>query len=180
MDEAMDEAERTKLLDPGSDEVAWVFYCQRRFDRFIEFKRNDVARHAFGPMAHFDLGFGYERAHMYKEAVEEWEQAMTGFGYDDLAEDLSRGEAVGGFKGAMREWVAGLETTAARGGTVHPDLPAYIYSILGDKDRAFAWLEKSLEMHSSAPSAFKTDPTYDDLRSDLRFADLIRRVGLSP
>jgi len=180
MDEAMDEAERSKLLDPGSDEVAWVFYCQRRFDRFIEFKRNDVARHAFGPMAHFDLGFGYERAHMYKEAVEEWEQAMTGFGYDDLAEDLSRGEAVGGFKGAMREWVAGLETTAARGGIMHPDLPAYIYSILGDKDRAFAWLEKSLEMHSSAPSAFKTDPTYDDLRSDPRFADLIRRVGLSP
>ncbi len=180
MDEAMDEAERTKLLDPGSDRVAWVFYCRRQFDQFIESKRNDISRHAFGTMAHFDLGFGYERAHMYKEAVAEWEEAMSGFGYDDLAQDLRRGEAVGGFTGAMRTWVAGLETIAARGGTVHPDLPAYIYSILGEKDRAFAWLEKSLEMHSSAPSAFKTDPTYDDLRSDPRFADLIRRVGLSP
>jgi len=180
LDEAMGEAEVEKTLDPGSDAVAWVFYCQRRFDRFIELKRNDTGRQAFGTMAHFDLGFGYERAHMYKEAVEEWEKAMTGFGYDDLAADLRHGYNSGDFKGAMREWVAGWETISRQGGTVHPDTVAYIYSILGDKDRAFAWLEKSFEMHSSAPSAFTIDPTYDDLRSDPRFTEMIRRVGLSP
>jgi hypothetical protein len=35
MNEAMEEAERAKALDPGNDRVAWVFYCERRFDRFI-------------------------------------------------------------------------------------------------------------------------------------------------
>lgn len=179
MDEAMEEAERVQALDPSDDAVAWVFYCERRFDRFIELKRNDVARHAFGPVAHWDLAFGYERAHMYKEAVEEWEEAMTGFGYDGQAERLRQGYAAHGFKGAMREWVAGWETIARGGETVHPDWPAYIYSVLGDRDRAFAWLEKSMEMHTPDPPALKVDPSLDDLRSDPRFDQLLRRVGLS-
>jgi tetratricopeptide (TPR) repeat protein len=178
MDEAMEEAERVQALDPSSDRVAWVFYCQRRFDRFIELKRNDIARHAFGSMAHFNLAYGYERAHMYKAAIEEWEIAMTGFGYEELAEDLRRGYAADGFKGAIREWVAGWEAISRGGEIVIPDLPAYLYAILGEKDRAFAWLEKSMEMHTSQPPALKIDPTVDDLRPDSRFADLVRRVGL--
>ena len=178
MDEAMAEAERVKALDPADDRVAWVFYCERRFDRFIELKRSDLARHAFGPVAHYHLGYGYERAHMYKEAVDEWEKAMTGFGYDDLARDLRRGYTKGGFRSAVREWAEGWERIARQGGTVLPDLPAYLFGILGERDRAFAWLEKSMEMHTGQPLYFKIDPTLDDLRSDPRFADLIRRVGL--
>jgi TolB-like protein/DNA-binding winged helix-turn-helix (wHTH) protein len=179
MDEAMEEAEHTQALDPDTDRVAWMFYCQRRFDRFIELKRSYISRHAFDPMAHFHLGYGYERAHMYKEAVDEWETAMSGFGDSNLARDLRHGYTRSGFKGAMRAWVGGLELIAKQGGTVQPDLLAYLYSILGDKDRAFAWLEKSMEMHTAQPPAFKVDPTLDDLRSDPRFADLLRRVGLS-
>jgi TolB-like protein/DNA-binding winged helix-turn-helix (wHTH) protein/tetratricopeptide (TPR) repeat protein len=178
MDEAMEEAELTQALDPDTDRVAWVFYCQRRFDRFIEIKRSYISRHAFDPRPHFDLGYGYERAHMYKEAVDEWEQAMIGFGYDDLAKKLRRGYMQGGFRGAMRAWVAGWETIAKRGGAVQPDRLAYLYSILGDNDRAFAWLEKSMQMHTTQPPALKIDPTVDELRSDPRFADLLRRVGL--
>ena len=177
-DDAMEEAERAKALDPGDDRVAWVFYCERRFDRFIELKRGDIARHAFGAVAHYDLGYGYERAHIYKEAVDEWEEAMNGFGYDDLAKDLRHGYTKGGFRGAVREWAAGWERIARQGGTVLPDLPAYLYGILGERDRAFAWLEKSMQMHTGQPLYFKIDPTLDDLRSDPRFVALIRRVGL--
>ena len=180
VDEAMEEAERTRALDPGTDRVAWVFYCRHQFDRFNEMKRSDVERHAFGAMAHFDLGHGYQHAHMYKEAVEEWEEAMSGFGYDELAEDLRRGYGANGFEGAVREWVAGLETLSRQGEVVHPDLMAYLYAVLGEKDRAFAWFEKSMEMHSSGSSVFTIDPDDDPLRADPRFADLIRRVGLSP
>ncbi len=180
MDEAMEEAERTRGLDPGTDRVAWVFYCRHQFDRFNEMMRGDIERHAFGAMAHFNLGHGYERAHMYKEAVEEWEEAMVEFGYDDLADDLRRGYRISGFKGAVREWAAGMETLSLQGEPIHPDLMAYLYAILGENDRAFAWLEKSMEMHSSGPSVFSIDPDVDDLRSDPRFADLLRCVGLSP
>lgn len=178
LDEAMKEGERVQELDPGSDRVAWVFYVQRRFDRFIELKKNDIARHAFGTMAHYDLGYGYERAGMYKEAVEEWELAESGFGYEELAEALRRGFAAGGFQRAMREWAAGWEALVKKGENVYPELPAYIYGLIGDRDRAFAWLEKAMEMHSSGPPNFKVDPTVDALRSDPRFAELVRRVGL--
>lgn len=178
MDEAMAEAEHTQVLDPETDRVAWVFYCERRFDRFIEIKRSYISRHEFDPLAHFQLGYGYERAHMYKEAVDEWAEAMSGFGDDNLARDLRYGYTKTGFRGAMRAWAAGLEMIAKQGGAVQPDLLAYQYSLLGERDRAFAWLEKSMEMHTAQPPAFKVDPTLDDLRSDPRFADLLRRVGL--
>jgi len=178
MDESMAEAELAQALDPDTDRVAWVFYCQRRFDRFIEIKRSYISRHAFDPMPHYHLGYGYERAHIYKEAVDEWETAMNGFGDNSLARDLRQGYTKSGFRGAMRAWAAGLELIAKQGGTVHPDLPAYLYSILGDRDRAFAWLEKSMQMRTAQPPALKTDPTVDDLRSDPRFNDFLRRVGL--
>jgi tetratricopeptide (TPR) repeat protein len=53
------------------------------------------------------------------------------------------------------------------------------YVGLGDNDQAFAWLEKSMAAHSPGLIALKVDPVYDPLRSDPRFHDLLRRVGLA-
>ena len=59
---------------------------------------------------------------------------------------------------------------------------ARIYAALGDKDKAFEWLEKSYEERSigSAFASIKVDPIFDPLRSDPRFADLLRRMNLQP
>ena len=54
------------------------------------------------------------------------------------------------------------------------------YIALGDKDEAFAWLEKSYSEHSTALTSLKVNPIYDPLRGDPRFQALLRRVGLSP
>ena len=116
---------------------------------------------------------------MYKEAVEEWEEAMTGFGYDDLAEGLRRGYAADGFQGAVRQWAAGWER-ATNGEGFPLEHLAYLCILLGEKDRAFTLLEKAIEVHSSGSAYLKVDPTFDDIRSDPRFADLLHRVGLSP
>jgi TolB-like protein/DNA-binding winged helix-turn-helix (wHTH) protein/Tfp pilus assembly protein PilF len=177
-DKSMKEAEQTNALNPSDDQLAWNFYVRRQFDRFIEFKRSDIERRAFGPMAYYDLGYGYERNGMYPEAVSAWEQAMDGFGYKQSAEALRRGYSAGGFKGAMREWAATDEALYKKGEAIYPSQLAYIYGILGEKDRAFLWFEKSYEEHTSDMPFLQVDPTYDDLRSDPRFADLERRVGL--
>jgi len=55
---------------------------------------------------------------------------------------------------------------------------AEVYSARGDKDQAFAWLEKGYEQHSFQMQWLGVEPRWDSLRSDPRFADLMRRVGL--
>ena len=54
-----------------------------------------------------------------------------------------------------------------------------IYAALGDKDQAFPWLEKADKARDGILARLKVDSRYDSLRSDPRFADLLRRVGLS-
>ena len=61
---------------------------------------------------------------------------------------------------------------------VSPMAFVYVYTGLGDKDRAFAWLEKAYQERSNHIAFFKVSPTVDPLRSDARFADLLRRIGL--
>jgi tetratricopeptide (TPR) repeat protein len=56
---------------------------------------------------------------------------------------------------------------------------ALVYSGLGDKDEALAWLEEAYKTHSEGLTNLKIDPCLDPLRSDPRFADLLRRTGLA-
>ena len=55
---------------------------------------------------------------------------------------------------------------------------AVIYTKLGDKDQAFQWLEQGYQKHSTWLDTMKTDPNWDNLRSDPRFNDLLRRMNL--
>jgi len=57
---------------------------------------------------------------------------------------------------------------------------ALIYAGLGEKDQAFAWLEKGYEERSFQMQWLTVEPRWDSLRSDPRFADLLRRMGLKP
>ncbi len=55
---------------------------------------------------------------------------------------------------------------------------AALYARLGDKDKAFAWLEKAYEEGDEGLTLLKVDPRFDNLRGDPRFQDLVRRIGL--
>ena len=54
------------------------------------------------------------------------------------------------------------------------------YPGLGDRDAAFEWLERAYAERSQALNFLKMDPVYDSLRADPRYADLARRIGLTP
>jgi len=60
------------------------------------------------------------------------------------------------------------------------DSIAAVYVGLGDKDEAFRWLERAFEEHSYPLYTFLFDPEFRPLRSDPRFADLLRRIGVDP
>ena len=57
---------------------------------------------------------------------------------------------------------------------------AVVYACLGDKHKAFEWLEHAFRERDNKLAALKFEPRLDGLRTDPRFADLMRRVGLSP
>jgi hypothetical protein len=57
---------------------------------------------------------------------------------------------------------------------------ARVYAGLGDKEKAFVWLEKAYAERASQLSWVKVDPTFDPLRSDPRFQDLLRRMNFPP
>jgi tetratricopeptide (TPR) repeat protein len=63
---------------------------------------------------------------------------------------------------------------------VSPSVFALIYAALGDKDQAFAWLDKSIDEHDLITARLKVDMRFNSLRSDPRFAELVKRVGLPP
>ena len=66
----------------------------------------------------------------------------------------------------------------------HSFVPAFLYALvyagLEDKDHAFSWLEKAYEERFNRLAYLKLEALWDPLRSDARFIDLLRRVGLPP
>jgi hypothetical protein len=84
-----------------------------------------------------------------------------------------------GVKGFWEQTLENLLRQQARGG---PDRPLYMaqgYANLGDRNRAFEWLEKLIE-RGRFEGYIKVDPRFDQLRADPRFEVLLRRVGLAP
>ena len=99
-------------------------------------------------------------------------------GYTELADAMKRELARTGYRGALRALTEGLEARAARGTPPPANFPAMMYGMLGENDRAFRWLEQGYRDRDPSFSGLNVDPCWDPLRSDPRFADLVRRVGL--
>jgi hypothetical protein len=83
----------------------------------------------------------------------------------------------------MKEWARALEKMQAAKQGFFPENLAAAYAAIGDKDRAFYWLEQGYEhrdlvSHDWGLTILKVDPLLAQLRSDPRFGDLLRRVGL--
>jgi hypothetical protein len=90
---------------------------------------------------------------------------------------LARVYARSGQQVEARKLLAELDEKA-RHGYVSPYGLAYVHVALGEKDKAFDKLNKSYDERNSDMINLKVDPDFDLLRSDPRFVDLVRRMGL--
>jgi TolB-like protein/Flp pilus assembly protein TadD len=180
-DEAIREIEEARKLDPLSvrinANVGLVLYLARQYDAAIEQLRktlelepNDVASHAY-------LGWTYLQKGMHQEAVAEFQKAVNQqIGSLAPIAGLAQAYAVAGKRDEARRVLNQVKALSGQKFVV-PYQIATIYVGLGEREEAFAWLERAFEAHDSKLGALNVDPSLDSLRSDPRFQDLLRRMN---
>ena len=180
--EAIREAKRAQELDPLGDDIntntGWVFYFARNYDEAIKQYRGVIETNPNYFRSHRLLGTSYLQKGQPEEGIAEIQKAVALSG--DSAEEkayLGYAYAVSGHRREAEKVISELQAQAKRR-YVAPYLLALVYVGLDEKDQAFAWLEKAYEDRSPNLIWLNVEPIFDSLRSDARFVDLVRRVGL--
>jgi len=124
-----------------------------------------------------DLATAYREKGDFQKAIELYEkaQATTHFPSVGLAITYAK---MGRPEDARRILEQLIEKS--RHQYVAADLIATVYAALGEKDEAFRWLDRAFDEHSASMVSFTSHPEFRPLRSDPRFADLLRRIGIDP
>lgn len=177
------EIERARGLDPLSlqinTEIANIFYLGRAYDKAVEqaFKTLDLDPTFHG--AHFILSLAYKQKEMFEEALGEAEKTVTLSGRSTASLGCIGGcyAALGKTHGA-NEIIEELRRLSKRQ-FVPSFVIAWIYANLRDIEPTLANLEQAYAERASYLAVIKAEPTFDFLRSDPRFQNLQRRVGLS-
>ncbi len=184
--EAIDEGNRAHQLDPLSPIIAaqqaQAYALDRQFDKAIEIFRKVIADNpAFGRV-HSELASAYWGEHKYQEAIQEWKTGSQLEGdknYMEWAAALDAGFRNGGWSGALRH---GIEVSLAQRNSkaeyVSPYGIAGLYADSGDKEHAFDWLNTAYQEHDVSLVGIRTDFAMDSLRTDPRYTELVRKIGL--
>jgi Tfp pilus assembly protein PilF len=184
-EEAFAQIKRASEGDPLSVEtnegLAGTYYWAGRLEeataqlqKTLEIEPNSVStRHLLAEV--------YARRGLQREAIEEMRRAFVLSGDEESAEALAQDFRSLGFEQVIRglnEATLDHLKESARESYVSPFSFAVTYAKLGERDQAFAWLEKAHAERSPWLVHLKVDPELESLRSDPRFADLAKRIGL--
>ncbi len=183
-EEAIAEQKRALQLDPLSLIINRVlgfdFYAARHYDQAIEQEKLTLEMDRNFAFVHMNLGQAYLQESMYKEGIAEFEKELVVSPRHPYAlSGLGHAYAVAGRRAEAQKMLDQLNAISEQ-----KYVPAIskvgVYVGLGDKEKAFEWLGKAYEDRSIGSSfpTIKMDPIYDPLRSDPRFADLLRRMNL--
>jgi tetratricopeptide (TPR) repeat protein len=179
--EALAEIAKSSELDPGPSSAmaeSAVYYQLRDYQSLVEASRMGVVSYPNEWVEHNSLGVGYEGTGKLLEAISEYQKAIEmSNGNLDPTAALAHAYAVIGRRAEAEKILRDLERKS-KSGYVSPYIMATVYAGLGEKDKAFEFLERAYQERSLDVSWFlKADLRIDNLRSDPRFQDLVRRVG---
>jgi TolB-like protein/DNA-binding winged helix-turn-helix (wHTH) protein len=180
-DEALFHTRQAISLDPyslGGDYPIWVAYLARRYDEAVQLAKAKIALDTHDPFNHYDLALVYEQMGKPTESVQEYLKFESLSGAEP--QTIARLQEAFGKSGAKGFWRRRLESyrEAAKSGYVNAGMVAQACARVGERDCAFEWLEKGFQDRSDLMVTLNADPVFDGIRTDGRFQDLIRRVGL--
>jgi TolB-like protein/DNA-binding winged helix-turn-helix (wHTH) protein len=178
--EALAEIAKIDQLDTGfssAQSESDVYFVLRDYADLIEASKRGLILDPKDSSQHYYLGAGYEGTGRLQEAIAEYQKAMETSDDPRPAVTLAHAWAAAGEKGKAERMLRDLEHNAKA--MASPYTMAAIYAGLGETDRALESLKKACLEKSLDAGWIRSDFLLDSLRSDPRFQDLLRRVGLT-
>jgi TolB-like protein/DNA-binding winged helix-turn-helix (wHTH) protein/Flp pilus assembly protein TadD len=179
-DEAIAEMKKAQNLDPLSliinSDLAELLLIAHSYDESMRQSRKTIEMDPNFALAHNQLGQAYLQQHKNEEAVAELQDAVQLSGSSPTCiTNLARAYVASGKKREASDLLETLKKRATPSYSYSAEI-AMIYASLGDKDQAMIWLAKGFDERFNPGVLIRTG--FDPLRSDPRFQDLLRRVGL--
>jgi serine/threonine-protein kinase len=182
IDDALREIRQAQELDPLSQiakaNVGVIYYFARQYDAAMKPLNDLLKEDPKFDTGYWGLGLIYEQRGMPAEAVAQLEKAAVLSPDPNTMASLAHAYAISGQKEKALKILSQLETKAKKE-SISSYQFALIYVGLGDREKGLAALEKALQERSTLLTYSKMDPRFDPIRSDPRFTDIQRRIGLS-
>jgi len=180
-DEAIAEMRKAQNLDPLSliinADLAEVLVLAHSYDESIRQSRKTIEMDPNFALAHNQLAQAYLQKHMYDEAVAELQKAVKLSGDSPTCiANLARAYVASGKRSEAVKLLSDLKKRSNPAYSNAAEI-AMIYASLGDPDQAMNWLEKGYDERFNPGVLLR--PGFDPLRSDLRFQNLLHRIGLA-
>jgi eukaryotic-like serine/threonine-protein kinase len=183
-DEAWTQVVFAQQLDPlyndSNTTAGWDLYCAGHYDQALQQCQKALELAPNNESVHACLGYNYLGKGEYGLAKKE---AAKAFALSDQqlvwAVLLGRADALGGDAAEARK-ILGQLLKKSRNSYVPPYFIAALYVALGEREAAFRWLDRAYSERDLYLAWIKVDHGLDSVRSDPRFQELSRRMGLSP
>jgi DNA-binding winged helix-turn-helix (wHTH) protein/TolB-like protein/tetratricopeptide (TPR) repeat protein len=188
-DESAAEAKRAQEIDPLSPSMyiyaGWNFYNARQYDRSIEEAQKALGLDPNVSMAYNIIVRASAEKKMFEDAIAAGQRAkelsaekgsLMSKEYPLSLASLGYAYAVSGQPYEARQILAELRDLSSKG-YISPNHFAVVHAGLGEKDQALEYLEKTYQERDEMQRFIKVSPIFDNLHSDARFIDLLRRVG---
>jgi tetratricopeptide (TPR) repeat protein len=181
VDESIAMVTTAHAMDPLSSVLSAAFsmllYLARRYDAAVDRLNEALDLDAGHFLLHLRLGLVYLQTGLPEAAIDEMQNAvsLSGRSTETLA-GLAQAYGAAGRRADMQAILAELDEQSAQR-YVSPYNLARVHAASGDADLAFTWLERAWEERNPDLIELVSEPVFDPVRPDPRFADLLRRVG---
>jgi tetratricopeptide (TPR) repeat protein len=185
-DQAQVELDKAQQLAPGNIRInnaqGILFLFRRQYDKAISHYQN--TRKVEPAAIHrnqWSMSVAYQRMGLHKEAVEEFleDGRIRAYLEPEEIERLRKAFNESGWRSFEQMRIDLLEQKAKKE-DLPPTLMAGVYALAGEKDAAFAWLNKAIDARDGWVALIKVQPAYDSLRADPGYKKLLERMNLTP
>ena len=182
-DQAISEMKKALELDPFSrmdnTVCGLTYFYARKYDQAEEQFKKAIELNPDFFVTYFHLAWLYSQMGQYPDAINEFTKGRLLSGDDGVVKSAAA-QDVGLKKAFVAKGAAGFWQQLLQSREIGEFDAPQVYARLGDNERALKGLERNYEERASLGTLLNVDPAFDSLRSDQRFGDIVRRMGLTP